>query len=166
MPLLSGAFWDINMSKFYTTLNVFIRIMASDFFNNAASWVHSNQTIAMSSQVPDEDIARALSALHATAMQCQASVMIPDLFPGSEIEILFIPALEGRTTSTVVSANVANAISTTALSAIGSALAAEMERTGTNMARYEFDNSSQAIAYQRCVRGTVLKATNLVLLND
>ena len=92
--------------------------------------------------------------------------MIPDLFPGSEIEILFIPAPGGYSVSSVGSATLANSISVTALTVIGSALAAEMERTGTDMARYEFDNRSQAIAYLRSVRGTVLKATNLVLLND
>jgi hypothetical protein len=154
------------MSKFYTTFNVFIRNMMSAFFNTAAVWVSRRQTISMPPSVSDADVARTLFALHAASMRCQAAIMVPDLFPGSAIETLFVPAPGGNVASTVASADLADSISVTALAAIGSALAVEMEDTGNDMVRYEFDNGSQAIAYLRDVRDTILKATNLVLLND
>lgn len=122
----------------------------------------------MQPSVPEGEIAEALSALHSLAAKCRAAIMVPDLFPGSQLETIFIPAASGDGVSPIGSTKLLNEARVTvpALSAIGAALSAELERTGNDMVRYEFDDGAEAIAYLPEVRGTVLQATGLVLLND
>jgi len=147
--------------------------MQPPFFNQAASWVCQQQTLTMQPPVPEGEVAEALSALHGLATQCRAAIMVPDLFPGSRLETIVIPAPAAsgsHTASQTGSAKLLNSaagarITVPALSAIGSALMAEMERTGQDMARCELDGGSEAIAYLPDVRGAVLRATGLVLLN-
>ena len=142
--------------------------MQTPVFNSAASWVCQRQNFTMQPSVPEGEIAEALSALHSLAAKCRAAIMVPDLFPGSQLETIFIPAASGDAVSPTGSTNLLNEARVTvpALSAIGSALSAELERTGNDMVRYEFDDGAEAIAYLPDVRGTVLQATGLVLLND
>lgn len=142
--------------------------MQAPVFNSAASWVCQRQNFTMQPSASEGEIAGALSALHSLAAKCRAAIMVPDLFPGSRLETIFIPAASGDDVSPTGSAKLLDEARVTvpALSAIGSALTAELERTGNDMVRYEFDDGSEAIAYLPDVRGTVLQATGLVLLND
>lgn len=142
--------------------------MQTPVFDSAASWVCQRQNFTMQPSVSEGEIAVALSALHSLAAKCRAAIMVPDLFPGSQLETIFIPAASGDAVSPTGSTNLLNEARVTvpALSAIGSALSTELERTGNDMVRYEFDDGAEAIAYLPDVRGTVLQATGLVLLND
>ena len=142
--------------------------MQTPVFDFAASWVCQRQNFTMQPSVTEGEIAQALSALHGLAARCRAAIMVPDLFPGSHLETIFIPSISTDGLSPTGSASLLGEARVTvpALSAIGAALAAEMDRTGNDMVRYEFDDGSEAIAYLPDVRGTVLQATGLVLLND
>jgi hypothetical protein len=135
-------------------------------FDNAANWVCQRQTITSQQSVPEAEIAQTISTLHALAGRCQAAVMVPDLFPGNELEMLFIPAQAGpQATPSPSSSLLSPKATTAALGVIGAALCSEFDRTGQDMARYEFGDGAIAIVYLPKVRSTVLQATGLVLLH-
>lgn len=101
--------------------------------------------------------------------------MIPDLFPETTLEALYIPANDvGEEIHVETMANggqrftavdSALRVTTPALKSIGKALVAQLELSGNDMVIYEFGDGAQAIAYLPDVRSTVLQATGLVLLN-
>jgi len=166
-PLLFKAFLYIKSLEFYTTIYANVKNMKTPVFNLAANWVRQRKNVVLPS-ASEKEIEEALSTLHSLAAKCRAAIMVPDLFPGSPLETIFIPATSGDGLSPTGSTKLLNETLVTipALSAIGSALTAELERTGSDMVRYEFDDGAEAIAYRPEVQGTVLQATGLVLLND
>lgn len=136
-------------------------------FDYAAKWVCQRQKIDMPNTAQEPEIAQAISTLRTLAGKCRAAVMIPDLFPGSTLETIYIPA----DSSDKVAAGDAgefvgeSSVTAPALTAIGAALSAELESTGNDMVLCNLDEGAQAIAYFPEVRNTVLQATGLVLLN-
>jgi hypothetical protein len=142
--------------------------MTPSNFDYAAKWVCQRQNFTMQTQVPEIDISQALSTLHRLAGQCRAAVMIPDLFPSSRLETIYIPPENCDILSPSDSNKFVgdSRVTVPALSAIGAALIAEFDRVGKDMVLYEFPEGSQAIAYLPEMRDVVLQATGLVLLNN
>lgn len=141
--------------------------MTQSVFNHAAKWVNQRQNVVLHPAVPEAAIAEALSGLHSTAGKCLAAVMIPDLFPGSRLEVIYTPPASNNNLSPgSIAISSDHRITTDALSAIGAALTNELENAGNDMVLYELDGGAQAIAYFPEARDTVLQATGLVLLNN
>lgn len=142
--------------------------MTQSVFDHAAKWVSQRQTNLSQPSVSEAVIAETIAALEGVAGKCLAAVMLPDLFPGSRLETIYIPASDsdGLTTSSVHALSGGARIATSALSAIGAALTTELTGSSNDMARYEFDNGAQVFAYFPEARDAVLQATGLVILND
>lgn len=142
--------------------------MIQQKFDHAAKWVHQRQNITMSNPAQEPEIAEAIATLCNLAEKCHAAVMIPDLFPGSALETIYIPPDGGDNVSVGGGSQFlgASRITIPALSAIGVALVSELESTGNDMVLCDLDQGGQAIAYMPEVRNTVLQSTGLVLLNN
>lgn len=136
-------------------------------FDYAAQWVCQRQKNAMPDAAQGPEIAQTISTLCTLVGKCQAAVMIPDLFPGSALETIYIPAdSSDKATSGEAAGFVGESLVTApALTAIGAALLAELESTGNDMVLCNLDEGAQAIAYRPEVRNTVLQSTGLVLIN-
>lgn len=169
MALLLEANRDIKTTKFYTPTSINIQNMRPPVFDIAAGWVIDGQKLSMPAPILAKDVAETLEGLYAAAARCTAAVMVPDLFPGSALEVVVIPALaKDGTSMTEASAIVASdaRVTASALAVIGHALASQFQAVGSDMARYAVEGSWEAIAYLPAVRSTVLQATGLVLLHD
>jgi len=156
--------------EFYTTISSIVKNMTRPIFEQAAHWVHSQaqSTSAIAATAPE--IADAISTLHVLIGKCAVPMMVPDLFPGIALETVYVPKSNTRDDVKTSSSGEFNTgtsrVTAPALSAIGAAIVAQLERTGEDMVLYEFDDGARAIAYLPQVRDTVLTATGLVLLSE
>lgn len=130
---------------------------ASADFAAAARWV-----VARTRPVASADrIAVTLQALQSIMHRAQrVPICIPDLLPGSGLEVLHIPADRPHLGQL---ATLSGEIDKTALSDIGRALRAEFVVGGTDMMRLESDDGSELIVYAKEVRAIVLAAAGVQL---
>lgn len=140
--------------------------MQSSIFDSTANWVCSKQNFSMPEAASETDITRTLTSLHALAQSCAAAILVPDLFPDSGIELLYVPPAgsEGvrRSAATLAREDVPPA----ALRAIGKALHSQMVATGADVANYKFEDGGEAVAYFPPVRDIVMRACGVLLLNE
>ena len=102
-----------------------------------------------------------LEALQAVALRARRGpVCIPDLLPGSGLEVLHIPAAQSRAGQL---ASLTGEIDQAALRDIGRALRAEFVASGADMLRLESDDGAELIVYAIEVRAIVMAATNIQL---
>ena len=135
-------------------------------FDHAATWVHERSVPSIGEAVPVSEIREAFEALAMAARDATSTFLIPDLFPGVNLDVLYVYGAEevGPATATQNSApDIAPGLSAQALTAIGSALSTEMQSTGTDMVRYQAPNA-EIIVSRPSVRPIVLQATGTTLL--
>lgn len=123
----------------------------------AARWVAVRTRPAASTR----SIAATLEALQAVSHRAsRGPVCIPDLLPGSGLEVLHIPAAQPGMCQL---ASLTGEIDQAALRDIGRALRAEFIASGTDMLRLESDDGAELIVYAIEVRAIVMAATNIQL---
>ena len=124
----------------------------------AARWVAARIRPAASTR----SIAATLEALQAVAHRSRRGpVCIPDLLPGSGLEVLHIPASQSGMGQL---ASLTGEIDQAALLAIGRALRAEFVASGADMLRLEADDGAELIVYAIEVRAIVMAATGVQLV--
>ena len=125
----------------------------------AARWVAARIRPAASTR----SIAATLEALQAVAHRARRGpVCIPDLLPGSGLEVLHIPAAQPGMCQL---ASLTGEIDQAALRDIGRALRAEFIASGADMLRLESNDGAELIVYAIEVRAIVMAATNIQLIN-
>ena len=130
---------------------------ASADFAAAARWVVA-RTRAVATA---ERIALTLESLQSIMHRAQRiPICIPDLLPGSGLEVLHIPADRPHLGQL---ASLSGEIDKTALSDIGGALRAEFVEGETDMMRLQSDDGSELIVYAKEVRAIVLAAAGVHL---
>ena len=132
---------------------------SADELAAAARWV-----VARAGSIASQPrIIATLEALQAVALRARRGpVCIPDLLPGSGLEVLHIPAAKSRAGQL---ASLTGEIDQAALRDIGRALRAEFVASGTDMLRLESDDGEELIVYAIEVRAIVMAATNIQLIN-
>ena len=130
---------------------------SADELAAAARWV-----VARAGSIASQPrIIATLEALQAVALRARRGpVCIPDLLPGSGLEVLHIPAAKSRAGQL---ASLTGEIDQAALRDIGRALRAEFVASGTDMLRLESDDGEELIVYAIEVRAIVMAATNIQL---
>lgn len=130
---------------------------SADELATAARWVAARIRPAASTH----SIAATLEALQAVAHRARRGpVCIPDLLPGSGLEVLHIPASQSGMGQL---ASLTGEIDQAALRDIGRALRAEFVASGADMLRLESDDGSELVVYAIEVRAIVMAATNIQL---
>ena len=131
---------------------------SADELAAAARWV-----VARAGPVASQPrIIATLEALHAVAFRARRGpVCIPDLLPGSGLEVLHIPAAQSRAGEL---ASLSGEIDQAALRVIGRALRAEFVASGADMLRLEADDGAELIVYAIEVRAIVMAATGVQLI--
>lgn len=140
--------------------------MQSQTFEQLAQWVHQRRDLGATTTATPTDIAESIEALLNSVDGCKAAVMMPSLFPGSELEILYIPA-DTEEREQITSRHFVQGekrVVPEALSAIGYALVGQLKAAGNDMAEYKDDEGAQIIAFFPQVRDTVLQALGMSLL--
>lgn len=142
--------------------------MQSPNFEQLAQWVHQRRDLSATTTATPTEIAETIEALLKSVDGCKAAVMLTNLFPGCELEILYIPAdTEEQDREQVTSRHFEQGekrVAPEALSAIGYALVGQLKAAGNDMAEYKNDEGAQIIALLPQVRDTVLQALGLSLL--
>ncbi|MGK9007677.1 hypothetical protein ACR6JC_24350, partial [Citrobacter europaeus] len=90
------------------------------------------------------EIREAFEALAMVAKDATSTFLIPDLFPSVDLDVLYVYGAEEGSPATATEnsgPDIALGLSAQALTAIGSALSAEMQVTGTDMVRYQTANA-------------------------
>ena len=132
---------------------------SADELAAAARWVAARIRPAASTR----SIAATLEALQAVAHRSRRGpVCIPDLLPGSGLEVLHIPASQSGMGQL---ASLTGEIDQAALRDIGRALRAEFVASHTDMLRLESDDGAELIVYAIEVRAIVMAATNIQLID-
>lgn len=131
---------------------------SADELAAAACWV-----VARAGPVASQPrIIATLEALQAVAFRARRGpVCIPDLLPGSGLEVLHIPAAQSRAGEL---ASLSGEIDQAALRVIGRALRAEFVASGADMLRLEADDGAELIVYAIEVRAIVMAATGVQLI--
>jgi len=135
-------------------------------FDHAAAWVHERNVPSIGEAVPVSEIREAFEALAMVAKDATSTFLIPDLFPSVDLDVLYVYGAEEGSPATATEnsgPDIALGLSAQALTAIGSALSAEMQVTGTDMVRYQTANA-EIIVSRPGVRPLVLQATGTTLL--
>ena len=131
---------------------------SADELAAAARWVAARAGPAASRP----RIAATFEALQAVALRARhGPVCIPDLLPGSGLEVLHIPAAQSRAGEL---ASLSGEIDQAALRVIGRALRAEFVASGADMLRLEADDGAELIVYAIEVRAIVMAATGVQLI--
>ena len=132
---------------------------SADELAAAARWVAVRIRPAASTR----SIVATLEALQAVAHRARRGpVCIPDLLPGSGLEVLHIPAARSGMGQM---ASLTGEIDQAALRDIGRALRAEFIASGADMLRLESNDGAELIVYAIEVRAIVMAATNIQLIN-
>ena len=135
-------------------------------FDSVAKWVLQHHDLGIPVAATETEISQSLATLYAAAGKCEACIMVPDLFPGSALEAIYIPKFGPTRVSPGVEPALltANIVTPAALSAIGNALATHLQVSDNDMVHYQFDDGPQAVIYFPAERSTVLQALGLTLL--
>ena len=109
--------------------------------------------------------AETLSTAEAIITACRVPVLIPDLWPVSKLEMLYVPP-EGTPAGPAIAASFAGQVSRAVLRAIGRAVRAQFDATETDMLRLELDNGGAVVVFSPEVRDTVTEAEGVTLLSE
>lgn len=137
--------------------------MLNNEFDNAASWVLDRMSRDLVKTVSSNDLINAFAGLKALSAKASATFLIPDLFPGVPLEMLFVHDTCNTNRSKSETA-VLGEISPLALTAIGSAIMTELQSTNTDMVQYPLGGEAEVIVFLPASRSTVLHATGTTLL--
>ena len=92
-------------------------------------------------------------------------VLIPDLWPVSRLEMLYVPP-EGTPAGPAIAASFAGQVSRAVLRSIGRAVRAQFDATETDMLRLELDNGGAVVVFSPEVRDAVTEAEGVTLLSE
>ena len=115
--------------------------------------------------IPASMCAETLSTAEAIITACRVPVLIPDLWPVSRLEMLYVPP-EGTPAGPAITASFSGEVSRAVLRSIGRAVRAEFDNTGTDMLRLELDNGAALFLHSPEVRETVTEAAGVTLLSE
>ncbi len=140
--------------------------MIRDDFDKSVGWVQERIPGDLARAVSTADLKSAFHALSALPDRASATFLVPDLFPGVSLETLYVHNSSSHSSDGWVSDTMMQpgSVSPMALTAIGTAIAKELQDTGTDMVHYPLDGGSEVIVYTPDVRSTVLHATGTTLL--
>lgn len=136
-------------------------------FNIAVNWILDRTPNTPDIHVTAEQILEAFNCVYSATQKAKASFLVPDLFPGTPLECLYIDNKLIENLQTTPSNAMSFECSKEALIAIGHALYNEMLATGTDVVHKLISNDkSEVIIFKQTARGTVLQATGITLLPD
>ena len=131
------------------------------FGASVAAWVAERT----GEPIPASACADTLATAEAIITACRDPVLIPDLWPVSRLEMLYVPP-EGTPAGPAIAASFAGQVSRSVLRAIGRGVRAEFDATGTDMLRLELDNGAALFLHSPEVRETVIEAAGVTLLSE
>lgn len=126
-----------------------------------AAWV----TERTGEPIPASACAETLSTAEAIITACRVPVLIPDLWPVSKLEMLYVPP-DDVPAGPAIAASFAGQVSRPVLRAIGRAVRAQFDATETDMLRLELDNGGAVVVFSPEVRDTVTEAAGVTLLSE
>lgn len=137
-------------------------------FDTAAAWVQSRIPADLATQVSKKEIENAFSAMSALIPKAKATFLIPDLFPGVTLEVLYVHNRTEHSTDIKINDTAIRALSLTvsALKAIGMAIEKEMRDSNNEIVHYPLSDESEIVVFLPEVRSVVLQATGTTLLPD
>ena len=115
--------------------------------------------------IPASACAETLSTAEAIITACRVPVLIPDLWPVSKLEMLYVPP-DDVPAGPAIAASFAGQVSRPVLRAIGRAVRAQFDATETDMLRLELDNGGAVVVFSPEVRDTVTEAEGVTLLSE
>jgi len=140
--------------------------MMNDNLDAAVGWVQSRIPSSLACAVSAGELANAIGLLSALPERTTGTVLIPDLFPGVPLETLYVHATGKKHTQHMPLQETCNDTGLCmALTAIGTAIAKELQDTKNDMCRHELDDGAAVFVFLPEVRPTVLQATGTALLN-
>ena len=146
-----------------------LKMIEPKFFDSAATWVCSRADRDPQASAPAPEVAQALMSLAMAVEHAQSTFLIVDLFPGEDLEVLFVHDIDAASAELGATQNSGPALlpglSVRALAAIGSALRREMHATKSDMVRYPGEGA-EVIVFCPQVRELVLQATGVTLLTQ
>lgn len=135
-------------------------------FSTMAKWVRERIPDEPTQAVSDEELRQTLTALTAVAEEANATFLIPDLFPGIQLDVLYVAsgdAVEATKAVENQGRSLVGGLSSKALTAIGQAVTHELSSIGCDMVTYKADGA-EIIVFKPEVRPLVLQATGTTLL--
>lgn len=140
-------------------------------FDTAADWVNSRIPPVLAHPTLTSEIEHAFAMLNTLILKAKATFLIPDLFPGVALEVLYIHYAIDRSidmgiNDTLSALREEGQLAPVALTAIGTAIAKEMQTSATDTVRYPVNDESLVIVFLPEVRSVVLQATGTTLLPD
>lgn len=140
-------------------------------FDMAAEWVNSHLPSTFGSPSINSEIEHAFAMLNALITKAEATFLIPDLFPGVALEVLYLhdsnhPSIDHDIEESLAVLRSEGVLTASALTLIGSAIEHEMKKTGTDTVRYLVRDKSMVIVFVPAVRSVVLQATGTTILTD
>ena len=126
-----------------------------------ASWIAERTGEPVSASACADTLATGEAIITAA----RVPVLIPDLWPVSRLEMLYVPP-EGTPAGPAITASFSGEVSRAVLRAIGRAVRVEFDNTGTDMLRLELDNGAALFLHSPEVRDTVTEAAGVTLLSE
>ena len=116
--------------------------------------------------VPAGACAGTLAAAEAIFAAARVPVLIPDLWPESRLELLYVPPENAATgPASFAATSLPGAVSRPVLRAIGRAVRAEFDATGSDMMHLELDSGAALFLHAPEARETVAAAAGVALLS-
>lgn len=115
--------------------------------------------------IPASACAETFSTAEAIITACRVPVLIPDLWPVSKLEMLYVPP-DDVPAGPAITASFSGEVSRSVLRSIGRAVRAEFDANGTDMLRLELDNGAALFLHSPEVRETVTEAAGVTLLSE
>ena len=132
--------------------------------SNAASvadWVYKRT----GETIPDDLYAETLSTAEAISTAARATVLIPDLWPESDLEMLLIPPVDGSE-GPATCAIYTGRLNRDVMRVIGRAIRAEFHASGTEMMQFQLDSGAEIYVHLPEVRQIVAAAVGVTLLEE
>lgn len=131
-------------------------------------WVQERISDEFVENVEADELHQTFAALATVAGDAQSTFLIPDLFPGIKLNVLYIHNIDGPASKSALPNSAtawAPGLSARALSAIGHAVSNALQETGSDMLSCAIDGA-EIIVFVPRVQSLVLQATGTTLLNQ
>lgn len=131
-------------------------------------WVYERIPEEIVKNIGVDELRQTVAALAVAAGDAQSTFLIPDLFPGFKLNVLYIHDIEGTPSQSAMESSTTTwtpGLSARALGAIGSAVSSELHAKGCDMLRCAIDGA-EVIVFQPHVQPLVLQATGTTLLTQ
>jgi hypothetical protein len=128
--------------------------------SSVADWVFKRTGEA----IPADLYAETLSTAEAISTAARATVLIPDLWPESDLEMLFIPPVDGPE-GPATRASYTGRLNRDVMRVIGRAIRAEFQASGTDMMKLQLDSGAEVYVHIPEVRQILCVATGVTLLD-